>query len=150
MSVADIFLALIAVLFPPVAVWIKRGICSCDSMINILLCLLGYIPGLIHAWYIIAKYPEEEYVLIPGHEEHVVYYYVSSDGSRRPAQRGQPGAVKTTQPQRGAQGYGTTSAPPPPPPQGSAAEAGPAEGSSHAGVPPTYAEAVQGDHKVQT
>ena len=28
-------------------VWIKAGICSADSLINILLCVLGYIPGLI-------------------------------------------------------------------------------------------------------
>jgi uncharacterized membrane protein YqaE (UPF0057 family) len=32
------------------AVWVKRGICSGDSIINILLCVLGYLPGLIHAW----------------------------------------------------------------------------------------------------
>jgi uncharacterized membrane protein YqaE (UPF0057 family) len=32
------------------AVWVKRGICSADSFINIALCCLGYLPGLIHAW----------------------------------------------------------------------------------------------------
>jgi len=150
MSVADVFLALIAVLFPPIAVWIKRGICSCDSIINILLCLLGYLPGLIHAWYIIAKYPEDEYSPIPSHEEHVVYYYVSSDGSRCPAQRGQPGAVRAPKPQApgpSPQNYGTTTASTSAPPTG---PAGPEEGSSQLGVPPTYAEAVKGDHKVQT
>ncbi|KAL1902443.1 hypothetical protein Sste5346_001424 [Sporothrix stenoceras] len=57
----DIFLGLLALLFPPLAVWVKRGICSADSIINILLCVLGYIPGLIHAWYIIAKFPEPDY-----------------------------------------------------------------------------------------
>jgi hypothetical protein len=31
-------------------VWIKRGICTADSLINIALCCLGYIPGLLHAW----------------------------------------------------------------------------------------------------
>lgn len=31
-------------------VWIKRGICSADSLINIALCCLGYLPGLLHAW----------------------------------------------------------------------------------------------------
>lgn len=35
---SDIFLGLIAVLFPPLAVWVKRGICSADSLINIALC----------------------------------------------------------------------------------------------------------------
>lgn len=53
----DIFLVVVSVFFPPLAVWIRRGICSCDSLINICLCILGYIPGLIHAWYIMAKYP---------------------------------------------------------------------------------------------
>lgn len=42
-------------------VWVKCGICSADSVINILLCVLGYVPGLLHAWYIIAKYPEPDY-----------------------------------------------------------------------------------------
>jgi hypothetical protein len=31
-------------------VWIKRGICSADSFINIALCCLGWLPGLLHAW----------------------------------------------------------------------------------------------------
>jgi uncharacterized membrane protein YqaE (UPF0057 family) len=35
---SDIFLGLIAVIFPPLAVWVKRGICSADSLINIALC----------------------------------------------------------------------------------------------------------------
>jgi len=59
MCTADFFLAFLAILFPPLSVWIKRGICSADSLINIALCMLGYLPGLIHAWYIIAKYPED-------------------------------------------------------------------------------------------
>ncbi|CAI4210767.1 unnamed protein product [Parascedosporium putredinis] len=58
MCSADIFLGVLAILFPPLPVWVKCGICSADSLINILLFFLGYIPGLIHAWYIIAKYPD--------------------------------------------------------------------------------------------
>lgn len=54
---SDLCLIIISVLFPPLPVWIRRGICSADSLINILLCILGYFPGLIHSWYIIAKYP---------------------------------------------------------------------------------------------
>ncbi|KAJ4300081.1 hypothetical protein N0V88_002750 [Collariella sp. IMI 366227] len=42
MCSTDIFLGLMAVLFPPLAVWVKRGICSADSIINILLLILGY------------------------------------------------------------------------------------------------------------
>ena len=37
---SDIFLGLIAILFPPIAVWVKRGICSADSLINIALCCM--------------------------------------------------------------------------------------------------------------
>lgn len=53
----DICLLILSVLFPPLPVWIRRGVCSKDSFINILLFFLGYFPGLIHSWYIIAKYP---------------------------------------------------------------------------------------------
>jgi uncharacterized membrane protein YqaE (UPF0057 family) len=44
---SDIFLGLVAILFPPLAVWVKRGICSADSLINIALCsksALSQIP----------------------------------------------------------------------------------------------------------
>ncbi|KAH3662024.1 hypothetical protein OGAPHI_006205 [Ogataea philodendri] len=36
----------------------KRGLCTCDMLINICLCLLGYVPGLVHSWYIILKSPD--------------------------------------------------------------------------------------------
>jgi len=36
-------------------VFFERG-CGIDLLINIILTLLGYIPGLIHALYIILKY----------------------------------------------------------------------------------------------
>ena len=46
---SDVFLVLIAILFPPAAAAMVAG-CSCDLLINILLTLLGYIPGHIHAF----------------------------------------------------------------------------------------------------
>lgn len=46
---SDICLGIIAILFPPFAVWVKRGLCSADSLINIALCILGFLPGLLHA-----------------------------------------------------------------------------------------------------
>lgn len=55
----DCFLVILAIFFPPLPVWIRRGLCSIDGFINIALCCLGYIPGLIHSWYIIAHYPED-------------------------------------------------------------------------------------------
>lgn len=54
---ADLALVLLSIFLPPVAVIFKCGLCSADFVINVALCVLGFIPGLIHAWYIIAKYP---------------------------------------------------------------------------------------------
>lgn len=39
--------------------WIKRGIVSCESVICILLCLLGYVPGVLYAIYIVLEYPDQ-------------------------------------------------------------------------------------------
>lgn len=52
---ADVCLVVLSVLFPPLPVWIISGICSCDSFINILLSLLGFLPGVLHSWYIISS-----------------------------------------------------------------------------------------------
>lgn len=50
---ADIFLGVIAILFPPIAVWVKRGICSADSLINIALCCESYLSYLLCSWHCI-------------------------------------------------------------------------------------------------
>ncbi|KAM6478212.1 hypothetical protein HDV62DRAFT_371148 [Trichoderma sp. SZMC 28011] len=152
MCSADIFLGVLAILFPPLPVWVKCGICSADSLINILLCILGFIPGLLHAWYIIAKFPEPayEYEAVPN--EHgggrVTYVYVQTPHGAH-CQQPKP------QEEQGRMNYGTTSRPeqhPSPssrPQQNGGANSG--EGSSDPqGVPPSYAEVVAGDHKVQT
>ncbi|KAK6600223.1 hypothetical protein H4I96_07549 [Botrytis cinerea] len=120
MCSSDIFLGLIAILFPPLAVWVKRGLCSADSLINILLCMLGFLPGLLHAWYIIAKFPDQDaqYDAIPDSENARVTYVVQQ----------QNGTWTNAGEVRGQGG----------------------EGSSGGAVPPTYAEAVRGDHKVQS
>ena len=44
-----LFLILIAIFLPPVAVVLKRGFGK-DLLINILLCLLVFFPGMVHAW----------------------------------------------------------------------------------------------------
>ncbi|PWN23885.1 UPF0057-domain-containing protein [Microstroma glucosiphilum] len=53
-SNSDVLLYFLAIFVPPVPVFIKRG-CSNAFWINIILWLLAWIPGVIHAWYIIAK-----------------------------------------------------------------------------------------------
>jgi len=153
MCSSDIFLGLIAIIFPPLAVWVKCGICSADSLINILLCLLGFIPGLLHAWYIIAKFPESDYDELPQDAEsgRVTYVIVhSSNGSQHRV----PKSSVRVAGQSSNVGYGTT-APMAPPvhqdPNGTWNNTDAAgEGSSGGAVPPTYAEAVKGDNKIQT
>lgn len=50
----DVVRIICAVFFPPLGVFLQTGL-STDLLINILLTLLGYIPGIIHAVWIIAK-----------------------------------------------------------------------------------------------
>ncbi|KAK0752545.1 hypothetical protein B0T18DRAFT_426989 [Schizothecium vesticola] len=54
-TASDICKIVFAVLLPPLGVFLERG-CGGDLCINILLTILGYIPGIIHALYIILKY----------------------------------------------------------------------------------------------
>jgi len=50
----DIIRVILSVLLPPLGVFLQVGL-GMHFWINILLTLLGYFPGLIHAIYIIAK-----------------------------------------------------------------------------------------------
>lgn len=50
----DIVRVLIAILLPPLGVFLQVGLRGA-FWLNILLTLLGYIPGIIHAVWIIAK-----------------------------------------------------------------------------------------------
>ena len=45
---------ILSILLPPVAVFLKAG-AGKDLVINIILCLLFYIPGIIHALWIVTK-----------------------------------------------------------------------------------------------
>lgn len=53
-SMADLLRIVIAILLPPLGVFLQVGIGK-HFWINILLTLLGYIPGIVHAVWIIAK-----------------------------------------------------------------------------------------------
>ncbi len=48
----DILRILLAILLPPLGVFLQVGI-GLQFWVNILLTLLGYVPGIIHAVYII-------------------------------------------------------------------------------------------------
>ena len=50
----DIIRILLAILLPPVGVFLQVGL-GAQFWINILLTLLGYIPGIVHAIWVIAK-----------------------------------------------------------------------------------------------
>ena len=50
----DVVRIIVAILIPPLGVFLQVGI-GMDFWINILLTLFGYIPGLVHAIWIIAK-----------------------------------------------------------------------------------------------
>jgi uncharacterized membrane protein YqaE (UPF0057 family) len=50
----DIVRIIIAILLPPLGVFLQVGLGG-QFWLNILLTLLGYIPGIVHAVYIIAK-----------------------------------------------------------------------------------------------
>lgn len=49
----DILRILLSILLPPLGVFLQVGI-GVQFWINVVLTLLGYIPGIIHAVYIIA------------------------------------------------------------------------------------------------
>ncbi|KAI9814345.1 MAG: hypothetical protein M1826_002257 [Phylliscum demangeonii] len=168
----DCFLVLLAILFPPLPVWVKQGFCSADSVINICLFLLGYVPGLLHAWYIIYAYPDpldrrgrhlrHGYLSVPSASDDVerdagtVTYYAV--GQHRQAPAGPQGLQQPQQPQQQQQhghpkvmNYGSTDAQARVPTEGSSsAAAAPLQAGLEQGVPPSYEQAIKGDHKIQT
>ena len=50
----DIVRIIVAVLLPPLGVFLEVGLGK-HFWLNILLTLLGYVPGIVHAVYIIAR-----------------------------------------------------------------------------------------------
>ncbi|KAH9831136.1 uncharacterized protein C8Q71DRAFT_861870 [Rhodofomes roseus] len=50
----DVCLYFLALILPPLAVFFKRGLLA-DFWINVCLSILGWIPGVLHAWYIISR-----------------------------------------------------------------------------------------------
>jgi len=49
-----ILLIIIAILLPPLAVFLKSG-AGKDLLINVILCILFWIPGVLHALWIVLK-----------------------------------------------------------------------------------------------
>lgn len=53
-STADILRVLLSILLPPLGVFLQEGI-GTQFWINVVLTLLGWVPGLVHAVWIIAR-----------------------------------------------------------------------------------------------
>ncbi|KAJ6131672.1 plasma membrane proteolipid 3 [Penicillium sp. IBT 18751x] len=51
-TASDICKIIFAIILPPLGVFLERG-CGADLLINICLTILGWIPGVIHALYVI-------------------------------------------------------------------------------------------------
>ncbi len=50
-----IVVIIVSILLPPLAVFLKKGLGQ-DFVINLILTLLGYLPGVIHAlWLLVLK-----------------------------------------------------------------------------------------------
>ncbi|MGI2171893.1 YqaE/Pmp3 family membrane protein [Shewanella sp. MF05960] len=54
MDTNKLLLVIIAILLPPLAVFLKKGLGK-DLLINILLCFFFFIPGLIHALWVVLQ-----------------------------------------------------------------------------------------------
>ena len=49
-----IVLIILAILLPPIAVFLKNG-AGKDLLINIVLCLLMFVPGVVHALWLVTR-----------------------------------------------------------------------------------------------
>ena len=49
-----LLLIILAILLPPLAVYLKKG-AGQDLVINIVLCILFFLPGVIHALWLVTK-----------------------------------------------------------------------------------------------
>ncbi|KAI6144227.1 hypothetical protein BKA82DRAFT_4175836 [Pisolithus tinctorius] len=95
---STVVLIIVAIIFPPAAVAYMSG-CSCDLLINVLLTILGYIPGHIHAFWLIYKRAKAEERYGRGQ-----YRYVGS-GQYEPVGSGTTAPVANPGPK---QNYGAT------------------------------------------
>lgn len=50
-STSDVCLYFLGLFLPPLAVFLKTG-CDSNFLINILLTILAWLPGVIHAWFV--------------------------------------------------------------------------------------------------
>jgi uncharacterized membrane protein YqaE (UPF0057 family) len=56
----DILRIVLAIILPPLGVFLQVGLTK-NFWLNVLLTILGYVPGLIHAVWVIATFPRKEW-----------------------------------------------------------------------------------------
>ncbi|KAJ1834911.1 hypothetical protein IWW55_004762 [Coemansia sp. RSA 2706] len=83
-SLPDFLLVVLSIIFPPFGALLRRG-CGADFLINCGLTALGYLPGLIHAWYLICKYPAHEYEMLVDDEEGPRHHVVIISSPAQPS-----------------------------------------------------------------
>ncbi|CAG8124673.1 unnamed protein product [Penicillium olsonii] len=54
-TASDVCKIFFAIILPPLGVFLERG-CGADLLINICLTILGWIPGIIHAMYVLLTF----------------------------------------------------------------------------------------------
>ena len=146
--------------------WVKKGLCSADSLIILALCCLGFLPGLLHAWYVILQNPDpyDAYEQVPGDGERgdgrTTYYVITHEQAAAGRQNygtvssqptagqfpGQQSGANNSfaQPKTNKKAHGGKPAAAAAPSQGG-------EGSAREpeAPPPTYADVIKGDNMVQ-
>jgi uncharacterized membrane protein YqaE (UPF0057 family) len=58
-----ILLCIIAIFFPPLAVFLETG-CGFELLLNVILTILGWLPGVLHALFIIFYQKKQEVVVV--------------------------------------------------------------------------------------
>lgn len=53
-ATSDLFLIIIAIILPPLAMLIETGLGK-QFLINLVLTMIGFVPGVVHAVYVIAR-----------------------------------------------------------------------------------------------
>ncbi|KAL2760609.1 hypothetical protein ACRALDRAFT_1053731 [Sodiomyces alcalophilus JCM 7366] len=86
-AISAIIIVIITLFVPPIGVLAVAG-CGMDFIVNILLTILGFLPGLIHALYVLYVYYDrreqiQQGAIITGRAPGIYSEKVQSGGTRR-------------------------------------------------------------------
>ncbi|KAK9821929.1 hypothetical protein WJX81_003179 [Elliptochloris bilobata] len=60
LTLRDVGLFALCILFPPLAVFFIKGRCDTDLVLDILLCIFAWLPGQIYAVYLLVTVPSQD------------------------------------------------------------------------------------------